>query len=70
MEVGEPFTVQELNEMMSIACDPQTNKINYENYINTLIVCILMSCLFILTKFNIKIICSCVLQIEIAKNIC
>ncbi|XP_011497600.1 PREDICTED: EF-hand calcium-binding domain-containing protein 2-like [Ceratosolen solmsi marchali] len=36
-EVGEPFTVQEVNEMMSIACDSQTNRINYENYINLLI---------------------------------
>lgn len=42
MEIGEPFTTQELNEMMSVACDPQTNKINYEHYINLLIVSILI----------------------------
>ncbi|KAJ8681515.1 hypothetical protein QAD02_017307 [Eretmocerus hayati] len=37
MELGEPFTSQEVNEMMSIACDPQTNRINYEHYMNSLI---------------------------------
>ncbi|XP_023246678.1 EF-hand calcium-binding domain-containing protein 2-like [Copidosoma floridanum] len=37
-EMGEPFTKEEINEMMSVACDPQTSKIHYEHYINMLIV--------------------------------
>lgn len=40
-EMGEPFNAQEVEEMMSIACDAKTNKINYEYYINLLIVSIL-----------------------------
>lgn len=38
MEVGEPFSKEEINEMMAIACDPETGRINYEHYINLLIV--------------------------------
>lgn len=38
MEIGEPFTKEEIDEMMAVACDPETNKINYEHYINSLIV--------------------------------
>ncbi|XP_057319137.1 dynein regulatory complex protein 8-like isoform X1 [Microplitis mediator] len=38
MEIGEPFTKEEIDEMMSVACDPTTNKINYEHYINSLII--------------------------------
>ncbi|XP_043282086.1 dynein regulatory complex protein 8-like isoform X2 [Venturia canescens] len=38
MEIGEPFTEEEIEEMMSVACDPQSGKINYEHYINLLIV--------------------------------
>ena len=38
MEVGEPFSEEEVNEMMAMACDPETNRINYEHYINLLIV--------------------------------
>ncbi|XP_051173969.1 dynein regulatory complex protein 8-like isoform X2 [Leptopilina boulardi] len=37
MEVGEPFSKEEINEMMAIACDPETGRINYEHYINLLI---------------------------------
>lgn len=40
MELGEPFTKQEIDEMMAIACDAETNRINYEHYINLLIVCV------------------------------
>ena len=36
--MGEPFTAQEVNEMMSVACDPQTYKVYYEDYIHLLIV--------------------------------
>ncbi|KAL7298411.1 hypothetical protein TKK_0008607 [Trichogramma kaykai] len=36
-EMGEPFTAQEVSEMMSVACDSQTNKIYYEDYISLLI---------------------------------
>ncbi|XP_046752233.1 dynein regulatory complex protein 8-like [Diprion similis] len=38
MELGEPFTQDEVNEMMFVACDPATNRINYEHFINLLIV--------------------------------
>lgn len=38
MEIGEPFTKQEVADMMAVACDPATGKINYEHYINLLIV--------------------------------
>ncbi|OAD57896.1 EF-hand calcium-binding domain-containing protein 2, partial [Eufriesea mexicana] len=38
MEVGEPFTKEEINNMMVIACDPETRRINYEHYINLLLV--------------------------------
>ncbi|XP_012149883.1 dynein regulatory complex protein 8 isoform X2 [Megachile rotundata] len=40
MEIGEPFSKEEIDNMMAIACDPKTNKINYEHYINLLLVCI------------------------------
>lgn len=39
MEIGEPFTKEEVADMMAIACDAETGKINYEHYINLLIVC-------------------------------
>jgi len=39
MEIGEPFTKDEMANMMAIACDTETGKINYEHYINLLIVC-------------------------------
>lgn len=38
MEVGEPFTKEEVSDMMAVACDTETGKINYEHYINLLIV--------------------------------
>lgn len=38
MEMGEPYTQDEVNEMMFVACDPSTNRINYEHFINLLIV--------------------------------
>ncbi|XP_015171469.1 PREDICTED: EF-hand calcium-binding domain-containing protein 2 [Polistes dominula] len=38
MEIGEPFTKDEIDEMMSVACDPATKRIYYEHYINLLIV--------------------------------
>jgi len=38
MEIGEPFTKKEVSDMMAVACD-ETGKINYEHYINLLIVC-------------------------------
>ncbi|KAL6254556.1 hypothetical protein P5V15_014609 [Pogonomyrmex californicus] len=38
MEIGEPFTKEEVADMMAIACDAETGKINYEHYINLLIV--------------------------------
>lgn len=38
MEIGEPFTKEEVADMMAVACDAETGKINYERYINLLIV--------------------------------
>ncbi|XP_050480844.1 dynein regulatory complex protein 8-like isoform X2 [Bombus huntii] len=38
MEIGEPFSKEEISNMMAIACDPQTRKINYEHYINLLLI--------------------------------
>ncbi|XP_014483175.1 PREDICTED: EF-hand calcium-binding domain-containing protein 2-like [Dinoponera quadriceps] len=38
MEIGEPFTKEEVVDMMAVACDAETGKINYEHYINLLIV--------------------------------
>ncbi|XP_043674893.1 dynein regulatory complex protein 8-like isoform X3 [Vespula pensylvanica] len=38
MEIGEPFTKDEVAEMMAVACDPITKKVYYEYYINLLIV--------------------------------
>nr|XP_033330715.1 dynein regulatory complex protein 8-like isoform X2 [Megalopta genalis] len=38
MEIGEPFSEQEIADMMVIACDPETKRINYEHYINLLII--------------------------------
>lgn len=41
-EEGEPFTAEELEEMMAVAVDMATDKIPYENYLNQLLVsCIL-----------------------------
>ncbi|XP_011703460.1 PREDICTED: EF-hand calcium-binding domain-containing protein 2-like isoform X1 [Wasmannia auropunctata] len=37
MEIGEPFTKEEVADMMAVACDAETGKINYEDYINLLI---------------------------------
>lgn len=42
MEIGEPFSKEEIADMMAIACDSETNRINYEHYINLLIVCIIL----------------------------
>lgn len=39
MQEGEPFTQDEIDEMMATACDPQTQTIPYEYYINQLMVC-------------------------------
>ncbi|XP_055845202.1 dynein regulatory complex protein 8 isoform X2 [Episyrphus balteatus] len=38
MEEGEPFTQEELDEMMAIAVDAQTGNISYEYYLNQLMV--------------------------------
>ncbi|XP_023290147.1 EF-hand calcium-binding domain-containing protein 2-like [Orussus abietinus] len=37
MEIGEPFSRKEIDEMMAIACDAATNRIYYEHYIHLLI---------------------------------
>ncbi|XP_037946573.1 dynein regulatory complex protein 8 [Teleopsis dalmanni] len=38
MEEGEPFTQEEIDEMMAVAVDPLTGDIPYEFYINQLLV--------------------------------
>lgn len=38
MEEGEPFTQEELDEMLAVAIDPITGNIPYEFYINQLMV--------------------------------
>ncbi|KAL1124633.1 hypothetical protein AAG570_001257, partial [Ranatra chinensis] len=38
MEDGEPFTQDEVDEMMAVAIDPDTGHINYEYYINQIMV--------------------------------
>lgn len=38
IEIGEPFSQQEVDDMMLIACDQETKRINYEHYINLLLV--------------------------------
>lgn len=38
MEEGEPFTQEEIDEMMAIAVDPDSGNINYEYYINQIMV--------------------------------
>lgn len=48
MEMGEPFTKDEVADMMAVACDPATKKIHYEYYINLLIVRMII---FILLQF-------------------
>lgn len=40
MEEGEPFTQEEIEEMMAVAVDGQTNTIPYEYYSNQLMVCV------------------------------
>ncbi|KAK2586100.1 hypothetical protein KPH14_008381 [Odynerus spinipes] len=37
-EIGEPFTKDEIADMMAVACDSATKKVYYEHYINLLIV--------------------------------
>lgn len=38
MEEGEPFTKEEVDEMMTVAIDPDTGHVNYEYYINQIMV--------------------------------
>lgn len=44
-EEGEPFTVEELEEMMAVAVDMATDKIAYELYLNQLLVCSVLNIL-------------------------
>ncbi|XP_009978347.1 PREDICTED: EF-hand calcium-binding domain-containing protein 2, partial [Tauraco erythrolophus] len=37
-EEGEPFTQEEMADMLSVALDPQTNTVRYRNYILMLII--------------------------------
>ncbi|XP_025059033.1 dynein regulatory complex protein 8 isoform X2 [Alligator sinensis] len=37
-EEGEPFTQEEMEEMLSAAIDPETNKICYKDYISMMVV--------------------------------
>ncbi|CAH1388661.1 unnamed protein product [Nezara viridula] len=38
MEEGEPFTREEVDEMMTVAKDPDSGNVNYEYYINQIMV--------------------------------
>lgn len=52
---GEPFSQDELDEMLEIAIDPQTQTVPYEYYINQLMVRITFElCTFILIIFVFK----------------
>lgn len=51
MEIGEPFTKEEVADMMAVACDAETGRINYENYINLLMVRKNMNLFPILLRF-------------------
>lgn len=42
MEEGEPFTQEEVDEMMAVAVDPESGNIPYEYYINQIMVNILV----------------------------
>lgn len=42
MEEGEPFTQEELDEMMAVAIDPLTGLIPYEFYLNQLMVILIV----------------------------
>ncbi|XP_040524880.1 dynein regulatory complex protein 8 isoform X3 [Gallus gallus] len=37
-EEGEPFTEEEMEEMLSSALDPETNAVHYRNYISLMVV--------------------------------
>ncbi|XP_040824026.1 dynein regulatory complex protein 8 [Ochotona curzoniae] len=37
-EEGEPFSQEEMEEMLSAAIDPETNAINYKEYITTMVI--------------------------------
>lgn len=38
LELGEPFTQDELEEMLTVAVDPETGNVPYEYYINQIMV--------------------------------
>lgn len=50
VEEGEPFSQEELDEMMAVAVDGQTNLIPYEYYLNQLMV----KFYFLIIFFKIK----------------
>lgn len=54
MEEGEPFTQEELDEMMAVAIDPLTGLIPYEFYLNQLMVSLTLRAflLFSILFFN------------------
>ncbi|KAK7815305.1 hypothetical protein U0070_019149 [Myodes glareolus] len=37
-EVGEPFSQEEMEEMISAAIDPESNSINYRDYITMMVI--------------------------------
>lgn len=53
MEEGEPFTQEELDEMLAVAIDPITGNIPYEFYINQLMVSRIAIC----TQFALNALC-------------
>lgn len=53
VEEGEPFSQEELDEMMAVAVDGQTNLIPYEYYLNQLMVKLNFLINFVLLWFKI-----------------
>lgn len=54
MEEGEPFTQEEIDEMMAVAISPETGDIPYEYYINQIMVCFFKFNLLLLGLINLK----------------
>lgn len=60
MEEGEPFTQEELDEMLAVAIDPITGNIPYEFYINQLMVSSICFCSQFALNFALNALCICI----------
>lgn len=54
MEEGEPFTQEEVDEMMAVAVDPLTGLIPYEYFLNQLMVHTFIFCLIVVGELKQK----------------